>query len=212
MSRLLAANRKQYFLLFVNQVSYHAPVPPSPKRPADLRLYRNRKLYRSLTRTLRVYNRLLLTRLRARGFDDFAPAFPSLMSNLDMEGTRIGVLANRAGVTRQAAGQLLREIERCGYVERRDSAHDGRATMVYFTSRGRRLLATVLELVEEIEADFAAALQPGEFDRVRAGLLQIADRIDPGGALGIGDRPAAAPVKPVTAPPRAAPTRKRSQT
>ena len=61
---------------------------------------------------------------------------------------------------------------------------------MFFTARGRRLLATVLELVEEIEADFATALKSGEYERVREGLLQIADRIDPGGALGAGDRSA----------------------
>jgi hypothetical protein len=58
---------------------------------------------------------------------------------------------------------------------------------VHFTARGRRLLATVFELVEEIEADFAAGLEPGDYDLVREGLLRIADRIDPGGALGVGD-------------------------
>jgi DNA-binding MarR family transcriptional regulator len=152
-----------------------------------LRRYRNSRLYRSLTRTLRVYNRRLLAGLHARGFDDFAPSFPPLMSNLDTEGTRIGVLAARAGVTRQAAGQLLREIERCGYVERRSSPDDARATTVHFTARGRRLLAAVFELVEEIEADFAKALKAGHYDKVREGLLGIADRIDPGGALGEGD-------------------------
>ena len=130
----------------------------------------------------------MIARLQARGFSDFAPAFPSLLSNLDTDGTRIGVLANRAGVTRQAAGQLLRQIERCGYVERRGSPDDARATLVHFTPRGKRLLATILELVEEIEHDFATALKPGEFERVRAGLLQIADQIDPGGALGAGDK------------------------
>jgi hypothetical protein len=83
---------------------------------------------------------------------------------------------------------------------------------VHFTSRGRRLLATVLELVEEIEADFAAALRPGEFDRVRVGLLQIADRIDPGGALGVGDRLAAAAERTVRTPARVGRARKRSQT
>ncbi|HEX6763929.1 MAG TPA: hypothetical protein VF103_00595 [Polyangiaceae bacterium] len=31
----------------------------------------------------------------------------------DTAGSRIGVLATRAGVTRQAAGQLLAEIECC---------------------------------------------------------------------------------------------------
>ena len=163
-------------------------MPPLNRNLAALRLHRNSRLYRSLTRTLRVYNRLLVARLRERGFDDFAPAFPSLLSNLDTGGTRIGVLAARAGVTRQAAGQLLRQVERCGYAESRGSEHDARATVVHFTTRGRRLLTTVLELVEEIEADFARILKPGEFDRLRDGLLQIADRVDPGGALGSGDQ------------------------
>ena len=94
----------------------------------------------------------------------------------------------RAGVTRQAAGQLLREIERCGYVERRHSPARRAGDDCCSRRAGRRLLATVLELVEEIEGDFARGLPPGEFERVRAGLLQIADRIDPGGALGVGDQ------------------------
>ena len=162
-------------------------VTPASADIAALRRYRNGKLYRSLTRTLRVYNRLLLERLHARGFTDFAPSFPALLSNLDTKGTRIGVLAARGGVTRQAAGQLLREIERCGYVQRRAANDDARATMVHFTARGRRLLATVFELVEEIEADFAAALEPGRYDQLREELLKVADRIDPSGALGVGD-------------------------
>ena len=158
-----------------------------PRDPAALRAYRNSKLYRSLARTLRAYNRRLVDGLRARGFEDFSPAFPALLSNLDAVGTRIGVLAVRAGVTRQAAGQLLREIERCGYVERRAAPDDARATMICFTGRGQRLLATVLELVEEIEGEFAATLKRGDFERLRDGLLRIADRIDPGGRLGEGD-------------------------
>ncbi len=93
----------------------------------------------------------------------------------------------RAGVTRQAAGQLLKEIERCRYVELRAAPDDARATTVHFTARGRRLLATVFELVEEIERDFAAVLEPGAYDALREDLLRIADRIDPGGALGAGD-------------------------
>ena len=169
-------------------ISYSWRVPSWTRSAGPLRRSRNSRLYRSLTRTLRVYNRLMVTRLQARGFTDFAPSFPSLLSNLDTDGTRVGVLASRAGVTRQAAGQLLREIERCGYIERRGSPHDARATGVHFTARGKRLLATVLELVDEIENDFAKALKAGEFERVRKGLLQIADRVDPGGALGAGDQ------------------------
>ena len=149
-----------------------------------LRAYRNSRLYRSFGRILRVYNRRLVGELHARGFDDFTPAFPALLSNLDTEGSHIGALAVRAGVTRQAASQMLREIERCGYAELEDSPHDTRARRVRFTSRGRKLLDTVLELVDRIDEELAAMLPPGELDRVREALFQIAERIDPGGALG----------------------------
>jgi DNA-binding MarR family transcriptional regulator len=154
---------------------------------AEIRAYRNGRLYRLLTRTLRVYNRRLLAGLHARGFTDMSAGFFPIMSNLDTEGTRIGVLALRGGVTRQAAGQLLKAIERCGYVELRPSSEDARVTMVHFTARGRKLLAAVFEVVEEIEADFGAVLKKNEFAAVRMGLLRIADAVDPEGSLGSVD-------------------------
>jgi DNA-binding MarR family transcriptional regulator len=102
-------------------------------------------------------------------------------------------MAMRAGVTRQAAGQLLREIERCGYVTPHASSDDARATVVQLTARGRRLLVTVLKLVDEIEDDFAGTLEHGEFERVREALFRIAESIDSGGALGGADRAGSPP-------------------
>jgi DNA-binding MarR family transcriptional regulator len=153
----------------------------------QLRRMRNTKLYRPLARTLRVYNRRLVSALHARGFDDFAPSFPQILSNLDTEGTRVGVLATRAGVSRQAAGQLLAEIERCGYVDRKPAHDDARAIVIQFTARGRRLLDTIFALVEEEEASFAAILGEAEFDQLRESLARLADAIDPSGAFGVGD-------------------------
>jgi DNA-binding MarR family transcriptional regulator len=153
----------------------------------EVRRFRDSKLYRPLARTLRVYNRRLIEELHARGFTDFSPAFPQMLSNLDTRGTRIGVLAARAGVTRQAAGQLLREIERAGYVQRRAAPDDARATIVQFTARGRELLSTVFELVSQIEADFSEILGAREFERMREGLSRLAEAIDPSGGFGRAD-------------------------
>jgi DNA-binding MarR family transcriptional regulator len=166
-----------------------------------LRSYRNSRLYRSLTRTLRVYNRRLVAELHARGFEDFSPSFPPILSNLDTEGTRVGVLASRAGVTRQAAGQLLTEIERCGYAQRTTAPDDARAAIISFTPRGKRLLATIFTLVEEIEAGFASTVGKRAFDRVRDTLARIADDIDPDGAFGVADeQPAGAGSRSVRGP------------
>lgn len=125
--------------------------------------------------------------LQARGFNDFSPAFPQILSNLDTEGTRIGALAARAGLTRQATGQLVSEIERCGYVQRHAAPDDARATVVRFTPLGRRVLDAVFELVESIEADFAKIVGKPEFERLKQHLLLIADAIDPSGAFGTAD-------------------------
>jgi DNA-binding MarR family transcriptional regulator len=154
---------------------------------SEIRAYRNSRLYRLLTRTLRVYNRRLLAALHARGFTDMSAGFFPVLSNLDTEGTRIGVLAQRGGVTRQAAGQLLKAIEQCGYVELRPHPDDARVTMVHFTARGRKLLAAVFEAVEEIEADFGRVLTKGDYAKLRSGLLRIADAVDPEGAFGTAD-------------------------
>ena len=162
-------------------------MPRAVSDSPELRRLRNSRLYRSLFRILRVYNRRLVDELRARGFEDFSPAFPPLLSNLDTAGSHIGTLARRAGVTRQAAGQLIREIERCGYVQRLDSPHDTRATMVRFTPRGRRMLANVLEIIQALDRELAGAVGAGAFAEISQGLFTVAERIDPESALTDGE-------------------------
>ena len=67
-----------------------------------------------------------------------------------VESRRGGDAHRAAGAARRghAPGRrpALREIERCGYVDRRAAPDDARATVVRFTARGRRLLATVFDL------------------------------------------------------------------
>jgi DNA-binding MarR family transcriptional regulator len=159
-----------------------------PSDPVELRAYRNRKLYRSLVRITRVYNRFLIDGLRARGFADFSPAYPALLANLDTEGTRIGVLAMRAGVTRQAAGQLLAEIEATGYATTSPDPDDGRATIAMFTPKGRRMLANVADLVEEFEGNLTRFAPAADVARLFGTMTAIANGLDPEGALGTGDR------------------------
>lgn len=91
-------------------------------------------------------------------------------------------------VTRQAAGQLLAEIERRGYAEIGPDPTDARASLVVFTLRGRKMLATVLALVAEVEFGFEQVISSRDHDRLRSMLLAVADHVDPGGALGEGDR------------------------
>lgn len=69
----------------------------------------------------------IMEAVRAAGFDDTTVAQGRLMAGIGVEGTRIGVLAARAQVSKQTATALVAKLERAGYAER-IRIQDGRAT------------------------------------------------------------------------------------
>jgi DNA-binding MarR family transcriptional regulator len=149
-----------------------------------LRGTRERTIFRLLHRLARIHLAQMLAGIHARGFTDVMPSYPTLLSNLDSEGTRLALLAARAGVSRQAAGQLLSEIEAKGYVERVDDPDDGRGVIIRFTAKGSRLLAAALASVQEIEEDYARRVGRTRLVAAKDTLAALLSEIDPDGTLG----------------------------
>jgi DNA-binding MarR family transcriptional regulator len=111
-----------------------------------------------------------------------------VFENIDPEGTRLTVLAARAGTTHQAMGELVEVLERRGYLERRPDPSDGRVRLVSLTAKGRRAVRTAVEEIAAIEAawldrfsragfegDLRALLEAGlrERERERARSTQV---------------------------------------
>lgn len=67
-------------------------------------------------------------------------------------------LAERAGMTKQGAGQLVKELEAHGYVERRPDPIDGRATRIFFTEAGWQYLLDAQKIKQTIEDEYRTAL------------------------------------------------------
>jgi DNA-binding MarR family transcriptional regulator len=97
-------------------------------------------------------------KLRTRGHRGLSLAHTNLIANLDLEGTRITTLAERIGVSKQAAGHLVLDLEERGYVERAVDPTDRRATVVTFTDAGWRFLRDAHQVKREIEAEYRAIL------------------------------------------------------
>ena len=57
------------------------------------------------------------------------------------DGVRPGMLAERAGMSKQAMNQLLRSLDALGYIVRTDAPDEGRARIVRLTKRGRAAYA-----------------------------------------------------------------------
>ena len=115
-----------------------------------------------------------LTRFEARVLELMAQAghaqtrLPhiNLTRHLDLEGTRITVLAQRARMTNAAMTELIDQCEALGLVVRLSDPADRRARIVNFTEAGRLWLAVFAkalkkaerELFDEIGDEAAAAL------------------------------------------------------
>jgi DNA-binding MarR family transcriptional regulator len=119
----------------------------------------------------------LVERLRAGGFEDTTAAHHPLFENIDPGGTRLTVLAARAGMTHQSMGELVSVLERRGYVERRSDPSDRRARLVALTPRGRAAVRLAVKEIAAIEAAWLERVGAAGFEvdvraLLKAGLQQ----------------------------------------
>jgi DNA-binding MarR family transcriptional regulator len=115
----------------------------------------------------------------AHGYTDVRPTHGFVFSRLSPNGATVTELAEHLGFTRQAASQIVDELERKRYVERRPHPHDARARLVVLTDRGRRCTAAA-------EASAAEAVLPWEEILGERRLLKLRDelaRLAPTGPL-----------------------------
>ena len=99
---------------------------------------------------------LALSNLAARG--QVTAAHIHITRHLPLEGARLSELAQSAGVTKQAMGDLVTQCEAWGLVTRALDVVDKRARNVTFTADGLLWLAAFETAVAQAEAEFKAAV------------------------------------------------------
>jgi len=125
-------------------------------------------------RTERMMVSELIGRLQAAGYREISGAHHPLFENIDPGGTRLTVLAERAGTTHQSMGELVQSLERRGYVERRRDPTDARARLVCLTPAGRKLVRRALLEMVRIESRWGAAWREAGFDGQMRSILSAA--------------------------------------
>src|SRR3954453_24256112 len=73
-----------------------------------------------------------------RGRPDIKPAHNLLFAILRDDGDRAADLAQRAGITRQSMGEVIRDLVGLGVLEMAPDPQDGRAKVVRYTAEGKR--------------------------------------------------------------------------
>ena len=97
---------------------------------------------------------LALSNLAARG--QVNAAHIHITRHVALEGSRLTELADRAGLTKQAMGDLVDQCEAWGLVTRHPDPRDGRARIVRFTDVGLAWLQAFKDAVAQAEAEFRA--------------------------------------------------------
>ena len=97
----------------------------------------------------------------------------------ERDGLRGGELAERLGVEPPTVTRMLRRLEKCGFVERRQDPHDARSFRVYLTGDGRSLEGPVSRCWERVEEKAFAGMSAGERRTFRRLLTEVRANIDP---------------------------------
>ena len=132
----------------------------------------------ALGRAVRAMSGTMMAKVASRGFNGMTPAFASLMPLLDATGARPSTLAQRAGITKQAISQLVRELEARGYVEQVPDATDTRAKIVRLTKHGAALHAACAEVRLELHSVALAKLGKTRVSRLRRDLTELAAALE----------------------------------
>ncbi|WP_394838141.1 MarR family transcriptional regulator [Pendulispora rubella] len=131
---------------------------PTDAYRKQLEAEKSRSTVQLLFKAARLLNERAIERVRARSGQPVRVAHTALFPHIDLEGTRLTDIAKRLGVTKQAVGQLVDELEAMGMLERVPDPADARAKLVRYSKRGQKALLDGLAVLAEVGDEMRAVI------------------------------------------------------
>jgi len=115
----------------------------------------------------------IYSEVAAAGFDDVRPAHVTLFRWPGPDGRRPTEIAADAQISKQRVNDLLRELERRGYLRLASDPTDGRARMVRLSARGRRLHRVAVDAHAAVEAMWESRIGSRRYSQMRGTLAEL---------------------------------------
>jgi DNA-binding MarR family transcriptional regulator len=148
--------------------------PSEPDYAGKVEAAKSASVAQLLFKAARLLNERAIARVEPEaGAPRLRPAHTSLFPHIDLAGTRLTELARRLGISKQAVGQLVDELEQMGAIERIPDPEDGRAKLIRFSRRPGRSLLDGLAHLRTIEAELAGELGPDRMQALHEGLTAL---------------------------------------
>jgi DNA-binding MarR family transcriptional regulator len=120
------------------------------------------------------WNELLYAAFCRAGFRDIRPAHGSILLPLfEEDGLRMGELARRSGLSKQAMTTLARVMERRKLIARRRDPGDARASRVYLTPRTCRFQGVVEGILRGLDRLVERRMTRAEKAQVASALKKL---------------------------------------
>lgn len=139
------------------------------------RSLRRTNLGRQLLLAFDAFESRIVDGIREGGYPDFKPSDGTALRNVALEGSRPSDMARQARITKQAMGQLIKDLERRDYVAVQVDELDRRARVVQLTRKGRGLLAVGQDVYRELEREWRKELGEPEFEQLRDLLERVVE-------------------------------------
>jgi DNA-binding MarR family transcriptional regulator len=125
-----------------------------------------------LFKAARLFNERAMARIKRR-VPTARLAHTALLPHVDLEGTRQTEIAQRAGISKQAVGQLVDDMVAMGMLQRVPDPRDGRAQLVRFTDDGIAELLAGIDVLDAIELELGGDIGAMLLDRLRRDLTKL---------------------------------------
>ena len=132
-----------------------------------------------LGRLLREFRAELFLPASERGYADLREPHLHIFGNVGIDGIRLTDLASRAQLSLATTSELVSELQRLGYFERRPDPADRRAKLIFPTTRGRQALNDAGNRVAEIEHHWRGILAEQRFDDMCASMQDLLNALEP---------------------------------
>lgn len=116
--------------------------------------------------------------LENAGFSDLRASHAPVFLAVDPGGTRLTDLAQRAHMSKQAMGELVRHLSDRGYLEVMTDKQDARARLVRPTTRGWDAVSAAMHVVDSFDAWLDASIGTSQVAQLR-GTLELVLQTDP---------------------------------
>ena len=112
-------------------------------------------------------------RLAEAGHSALRMPHTMLLERLPPEGARLSLLAPMLGVTKQAAGEIVDDLEAAEYVTRIADPADRRAKLVVLSPKGAAAFGEVFAVLSAMDAELASVVGSRRYDEARATFVQL---------------------------------------